>query len=137
MKKPVTDMPTSNEVPFDPFKILRSLNGPFADALIHSSDAVAENLESVNSEVLGFAGKRLRHNAETFRDFTKCSNFEDVVDLQRKWFQKASEHYTAEAGKIFGLHQKMMGKTVELTNEMSEAGKTVVSHKTATPPETE
>lgn len=81
-------------------EMMAAFNGTAMEISTQAFQAYANGLATLNAEIMGFVNKRLQHDADLGRALSKCQNWNQAVEVQQEWAQKASEEYLAEASKL-------------------------------------
>ena len=87
-------------------------------------------------EAFRFARRRLEHNHDAVQRLTKCSSWQDILELQMDWSREILEDYIAESREMIELVTRAgNGKPAEDASgnghEAHSAAKPVVEHHAA------
>jgi hypothetical protein len=75
------------------------------NGVLQPSRQMAELANSMGTEVLRFASRRLRAQAEYFDALTHCCTMQDILDRQMEFLRRAGSEYTEELGAVMRLAQ--------------------------------
>jgi Phasin protein len=110
-----------NEMPetLQPSAAAAFLNGPVLGALTRGSEVYGRALFSWQSELLRFAGERLRNDTEFGQSLIGCRDWTDASRLQQAWLSSTLQDYVDEAGRLFRLASGLAGDVAETSREES------------------
>jgi hypothetical protein len=77
--------------------------------LCEQGQSFAHAIGEWNTELGHFLSHRMARNQETVASMAKCENLQDVLSVQTKWFQEASDDYLREFGKLIEANGKFVG----------------------------
>lgn len=72
---------------------------------LQPSRQIAELASTMGVEVLRFASRRLRAQAEYFDALTQCRTMQELMERQMDFLQRAGSEYTEELGAVMKLAQ--------------------------------
>lgn len=72
---------------------------------LQPSRQIAELAGTMGAEVLRFASRRLRAQAEYFDALTQCRTMQELMERQMDFLQRAGSEYTEELGAVMKLAQ--------------------------------
>lgn len=70
-------------------------------------------LNEMQREIADFVAKRIREDMETQQELLRCRTFDDVRDVQTRFFRTAMEQYAAETSRLMKLATETMHKPFE------------------------
>ncbi len=76
--------------------ILAKQTTDFPQNLADVSNNYLESLREIQEEWLGFANSQLQSNLEYSRDIFSCKDLNEVMQVQRAWFEETNKEYRAE-----------------------------------------
>jgi hypothetical protein len=87
---------------------LASVQEETLHTLKDSGAAFFNGLTHLQSEVVDFVAERIRQDVETQAQLLSCRTYEDVRDVQSRFFKTAMEQYAAEATKLMKISTEML-----------------------------
>ena len=92
--------------------------------------------QALREEAFRFARRRLEHNRDAVQRLTKCSSWQDLLELQMDWSREILEDYLAESREMIELVTRAgNGKPAEDAagngHEAHSEAKPVVEHHAA------
>ena len=74
--------------------------------------AVFEGFARAQKHVAEFVAERIRQDIETQTELLGCRSLEDVREVQSRFFRRAMEQYTAEAGRLMKLGGDVVARSM-------------------------
>jgi hypothetical protein len=78
--------------------------------LHHSGAAFVTGLTKAQSEIVDFVAERIRQDVEMQAELLSCRTYEEVRDLQIRFFKTAMDQYAAEATKLMNISSEMLAR---------------------------
>jgi hypothetical protein len=82
-------------------------------ALESTSRTMLDGMTRMRQEIVDFVSTRVRHDIETQQELLRCRNFDDVREVQTKFFQTATEQYVAESKRLMELGSEVFHQSVD------------------------
>jgi hypothetical protein len=80
-----------------------------------AGQAMMEGVTRLQRELADFVSERIRHDVETQQALMRCRSFDDVRDVQTRFFQTAVDQYSAEANRLMKLGSEIVHRSIEPT----------------------
>jgi len=80
-------------------------------ALESIGQAVLDGATRMQQELVDFVSTRVREDMETQKELLRCRNFDDLREVQTKFFHTAVEQYAAESKRILELSSKVVQRS--------------------------
>jgi hypothetical protein len=80
-----------------------------------AGQAMMEGVTKLQREIADFVSERIRHDVETQQALMRCRSFDDVRDVQTRFFQTAVDQYSAEANRLMKLGSEIVHRSIEPT----------------------
>jgi hypothetical protein len=77
-----------------------------------SGRAVLDGMTKMQQEVANFVAKRITHDLETQQEMLRCRNFDELQDVQTRFFRTAVEHYSDETKRLMRLGSEVVQRSV-------------------------
>jgi hypothetical protein len=92
------------------------------DAVVSGQTEATRALESIGrtmlvgatrmqEEIVDFVSIRVRQDMETQKELLRCRSFDDVREVQTKYFQTAMEQYAAESKRLMELSSEVIQRS--------------------------
>jgi hypothetical protein len=73
-----------------------------------AGQAMMQGVTKMQKEIVDFVSERIRHDMETQQALLRCKTFDEVRDVQTRFFQTAMDQYSAEAGRMMRIAAEAM-----------------------------
>ncbi|MBP7241209.1 phasin family protein [Amaricoccus sp.] len=83
------------------------------ESLEAASATMFESVARVQRRIAEFVSDRIRQDMEAQQELLRCKSFDEVRDVQSRFFRTAVSQYSEEATRIFRLGGEVIGRTVE------------------------
>lgn len=107
------------------------LTANWSEMMERSSQACAKIFGAVHEEMVGFTGKRLQADLDLMRDFYRCRNWTEMLELQQNWLKRTMESYADENTRLMDLCRE--AAEAEVASGAPEAKAEVKSEARAEP----
>jgi hypothetical protein len=77
-----------------------------------SGRAVLDGMTKMQQEVASFVSKRITHDLEAQQEMLRCRNFDDLQEVQTRFFRTAVEHYSDETKRLMRLGSEVVQRSV-------------------------
>jgi hypothetical protein len=77
-----------------------------------SGRAVLDGMTKMQQEVANFVSKRIAHDLEAQQEMLGCRNFDELQEVQTRFFRTAVDHYTAETKRLMRLGSEVVQRSV-------------------------
>ena len=72
--------------------------------------AMSEGFAKAQKEIAEFLSERFRQDVQTQSDLLRCRTFDDVREVQTRFFRTAMDQYAAEATKLMRISAGVMAR---------------------------
>ncbi len=87
-----------------------------AVASIESSSAsMLTGLTEMQKEIAGFVSERIRQDLETQQELLRCRTFDDLREVQSRFFRTTLDQYSAEATKLMQLSAAVFTRSLDVS----------------------
>jgi hypothetical protein len=80
-----------------------------------AGQAMMDGVTKLQKELVDFVSERIRQDVETQQAMLRCRSFDDMRDLQTRFFQTAVDQYSAEANRLMKLGSEIVQRSLEPT----------------------
>jgi hypothetical protein len=78
-----------------------------------AGQTVVEGVTRFQREIIDFVSERIRQDMETQQAMLRCRTFDEVRDVQTRFFQTAMDQYSTETNRLMKLGTEMMQRSLE------------------------
>jgi hypothetical protein len=77
-----------------------------------SGRAVLDGMTKMQEEIASFVSKRIAHDLETQQKMLRCRNFDELQEVQTRFFRTAVDDYSAETRRLMKLGSEVVQRSV-------------------------
>ena len=92
-----------------------------------ASASILTGVTEMQKEIAGFVSERMRQDLETQQELLRCRTFDDVCEVQSRFFRTTLDQYSAEATKLMRLSTEVFTRSFDPTRA---AAGSITSHET-------
>jgi hypothetical protein len=71
-----------------------------------------DGMTKMQEEIASFVSKRIAHNLETQQEMLGCRNFDELQEVQTRFFRTAMNDYSAETKRLMRLGPEVVQRSV-------------------------
>jgi hypothetical protein len=87
---------------------LASAQGEAFHSAKHAGATMLEGLTKAQKEASDFLSERIHQDLETQAELLRCRTFDEIREVQTRFFRTAMDQYSAEATKLIRIGSEMM-----------------------------
>jgi hypothetical protein len=106
---PTEDVSSAADTAFDMVMIGHT---EVVQATESSGRAVLDGMTKMQQEVANFVSKCIAHDLEAQQEMLGCRNFDELQEVQTRFFRTAVDHYTAETKRLMRLGSEVVQRSV-------------------------
>jgi hypothetical protein len=69
-------------------------------------------MTKMQEEIASFVSKRIAHDLETQQKMLRCRNFDELQEVQTRFFRTAVDDYSAETRRLMKLGSEVVQRSV-------------------------
>ena len=81
----------------------------------HASASMLTGVTEMQKEIAGFVSERIHQDLETQQELLRCRTFDEVREVQSRFFRTTLDQYSAEATKLMQLSTAVFTRSLDLS----------------------
>ena len=83
------------------------------EAMERAGASMLTGVTGIQKEITGFVSERIRQDLESQQELLRCRTFDEVREVQSRFFRTAMDQYSSEATKLMQLGTELFTRSIE------------------------